>query len=194
FSDGRIRYLRSDAPDLAAVNATLRELAASAASFLAGGGPGGSASRVEYWAEARYPQQTWEIEVPLAGPELADGAALSQLVADFPAPHPPLSPAPDPASPIEVIAWRVRASRRLGNQASARLAGASAGEAPGRRRVYWRDEGWIEVPLHPFAALDPGAPVARPAIIESPLTTLARPPRTSGCPPAAAPLRLQPPP
>ncbi|MFO1058566.1 MAG: hydantoinase/oxoprolinase family protein, partial [Dongiaceae bacterium] len=63
YTDGRVRYLRSDAPDPAAAQAVLAELAAGAAAFHAEAGPG--ETRTDFWVEARYPQQTWEIEVPV---------------------------------------------------------------------------------------------------------------------------------
>ena len=112
FSDARIRYVRSDAADPAAVAAVLDALAATAARFLAKSGDPADAA-IDYWVEARYPQQTWEIEVPLAWPNPDRVADIAALVDDFHAAHKALYAVADPASPVEFIAWRVRASANL---------------------------------------------------------------------------------
>jgi N-methylhydantoinase A len=174
YTDGRVRYLRSDAPDPAAASAVLAELAAGAAAFHAEAGPG--ATRTDFWVEARYPQQTWEIEVPVR----AEAFDLERVVADFHAAHHALYAVSDPSSPIEIIAWRVRAGRALAGGGAARLAAAPEPPAPATRRVHLAGAGWTELPLHRFAALPAGAPLAGPAIVESPFTTIVLPPGSRG--------------
>jgi N-methylhydantoinase A len=176
FSETRIHYVRSDAPSPSAVSKILEELRASATAFLAGSGAAGSS--VDYWVEARYPQQTWEIEVPVAWPR-ADGAIdLAALVSAFHASHHALYAVSDPASSVEFIAWRVRASAHLGGAAEARLASGVATRGKDRRRIFLGDDGWSEVPLHRFDAIPSDRAVYGPALIESSLTTILVP---QGC-------------
>jgi N-methylhydantoinase A len=176
FTDGLIRYVRSDAPDLAAVAAAIDSLKAAAEAFLAGPAAGPGEGRIDYWVEARYPQQTWEIDVPLPGPRLAGEADLAALVEAFHAAHQALYAVSDPASPVELIAWRVRASRRLGHGAGARLAPEQAAAGHDTRRIHLPDEGWRAVPLRRFDALPLEVPLAGPAIVESSFTTILVPP------------------
>ena len=70
----------------AAINAVLAELAREAEAFARGPGAGAVEHRTEFVVEARYPQQTWEIEVPLRRPRFDDARQVQQLVEDFHAP------------------------------------------------------------------------------------------------------------
>jgi N-methylhydantoinase A len=173
FSDARIRYVRSDAADPVAIAGVLDELAASAAGFLAESG-GASRAGVDYWVEARYPQQTWEIAVPIVWPAATRSVDIRKLVQDFHAAHKALYAVSDPASPVEFIAWRVRASTSLGEAMDARLR-PSTERAIARRRRIWLD-GWREVDVHSLATMPVEATIPGPAIIESPLTTIFLPP------------------
>jgi len=191
FTDGLIRYVRSDAPDLAAVATALETLTASAEAFLAGPAAGPGEGRIDYWVEARYPQQTWEIEVPLPGPRLAGEADLALLVEAFHAAHQTLYAVSDPASPVELIAWRVRAARRLDHGAGARLAAEPAAAGRDTRRIHLPDAGWREVPLRRFDALPLGEPLAGPAIVESSFTTILVPPGSRATRLASGTLKLE---
>jgi N-methylhydantoinase A len=173
FSDARIRYVRSDAGNPAAVAEVLNELAASANRFLAESGNAVHAG-IDYWVEARYPQQTWEIEVPIAWPTADRKVDIAGLAEDFHAAHKALYAVSDPASPVEFIAWRVRASTSLGQAADARLHPATRRAPPSRRRI-WLD-GWTEVEVHRLAAIPAEARLAGPAIVESALTSIFLPP------------------
>src|SRR5215468_520328 len=82
----RVLFMRSDALDIGAVNAILAELAREAEAFMRGPGAGAVEYETEFVVEARYPQQTWEIEVPLRQPRF-DDAGQAQLIEDFHALH-----------------------------------------------------------------------------------------------------------
>jgi N-methylhydantoinase A len=172
FTDGRIHYLRSDAPDSGAAAGVLAALAASMQGFVA-------ANRVmhhvvDWWVEARYPQQTWEIEVPLAGPTWRGASDLARLAQQFHAAHHALYAVSDPASPVEILAWRARARCRLGDPAELRLATPDAALSD-TRRVYLSGAGWVTVPLRSPAALAVAA-LSGAAILETPFTTIVLPP------------------
>jgi len=174
-TDGRIRYGRSDAPDLALITRTLAELTARAEAFIAAA-KAPTDTRIEYWVEARYPQQTWEIEVPVATARLASLADLERVVSDFHRVHQELYAVSDPTSPIEFIAWRVRASYSLRDRTDRRLANSMVDDLPGRRRVYLSERGWETLVVHRLAAAPGGARILGPAIIESDFTTIIVPP------------------
>jgi len=168
FSDARIRYIRSDAADPAVVSAILDELASAAGRFLAAGGA--TRTAIDYWVEARYPQQTWEIEVPLAWPTADRRADIGRLVEDFHRAHRSLYAVADPASAVEFIAWRVRASTSLADTGHARLRRATTRAERAHRRVWFG--GWREVAVRELSALASDACLLGPAIIESPFTTI----------------------
>jgi N-methylhydantoinase A len=173
FSDARIRYVRSDAAEADVVVGVLNELAASAARFLAESGKAARTS-VDYWVEARYPQQTWEIEVPIAWPPVNGRVDITRLVDDFHEAHKALYAVADPASPVEFLAWRVRASASLGQADDARLRGTAVQTNQTRRRVWLGS--WTEVGVHDVAAIANDTFLAGPAIIESAFTMIFLPP------------------
>ncbi len=172
FTDGRIHYLRSDAPDTGGVVAVLQSLAASLRAFAEASGS--ARHTTEWWVEARYPQQTWEIEVPLAGPEWRGDADLRQLIAAFHAAHRALYAVSDPESPIEILAWRARVSCSQGAAQDMRVS-AAEGSADGARRAYLAAAGWADVPVRAPDRLG-GSPLPGPAILETPFTTIVIPP------------------
>jgi N-methylhydantoinase A len=185
FSDGRVRYLRSDAPDLAPVAATLAELASRARSLIATT-PHAGQSRVEYWAECRYPQQTWEIPVPL--PERGGEAILDldRLVSDFHQAHDTLYAVSDRRSPIEVIAWRMRVS--LDPRGAGHLPAFDGGPHEtrvGMRPVYLDGEGWTNLDVYGFDEVRRAEALRGPAIIETAFTTILIPSGAVACPTAA---------
>lgn len=172
FSDARIGYHRSDTPADGEIDDIVKSLAASAARFLAGPAEGRSA-RIDYWVEARYPQQTWEIEVPFAPPR--DGSLnLAQLAADFHEAHQALYAVADPESPVEFIAWRVRVSAGLSADLERDLV-AAKDRSDATRRIWLAGTGWSEVSLHAFETVPAMEAVIGPAVIESDFTTVVLP-------------------
>src|SRR5262249_23853495 len=66
--------------DFEAVNRTLAELEARCQSFIAGPGLGLLEHNIDFFAEARYPHQIWEVEVPLKGSRVQSPADVGDLV------------------------------------------------------------------------------------------------------------------
>jgi N-methylhydantoinase A len=171
FTDGRVCYLRSDAPDYDAAASTMAELSDVARRILAAN-QGAAEARIEFWVEARYPQQIWEIEVPITSESFDPRRDLPQLVRDFHAAHERLYAVADSASPVEIIAWRMRASLRVRDAPDTRIERLDEQTAPARRRIYLRDGGWAEAPVHRFSSVPPSSPLIGPAIIETAFTTI----------------------
>jgi N-methylhydantoinase A len=188
FSAGRVRYIRSDAPDLSAVKETMRELAAEISNDVAG--LGAELPEIDYWVEARYPQQTWEIEAPLRTPSLAAAELLEDIVRTFHATHEKLYAVCDRASPIEIIGWRAKASCRLGSGAYPRLAWNETRNGTRRRKIFLTETDWTEVVVKPLLASEDSGEIGGPAIIESPFTTIFVPPGTSAIRLASGALRV----
>lgn len=177
FNEGRVCFLRSDAPDYSAVAQIMAELSQAAQRILTENG-GGYEACTEYWVEARYPQQTWEIEVPITSESFDIRRDLPKVVSDFHAAHRSLYAIADLASPIEIIAWRMRVSLRLNDSLVSESPLGEARSASGRRRIFLGDQGWIEAPLHRFSSAPTAAPLRGPAVLETDFTTIVVPPRT----------------
>jgi N-methylhydantoinase A len=169
----RVLFMRSDAFDIAAVNAVLAELASEAAAFTRGPGAGAIEYETEFVVEARYPQQTWEIEVPLRHPRFHNAEQVRQLVEDFHALHRELYAVDDPTSSVELVTWRVRVHCRLQMTNGLKLAGAAAAKpAPTRRAIYLRGRDRVSAALRRLDQLSVDEQVEGPAIVESEFTTV----------------------
>jgi N-methylhydantoinase A len=69
----RTLFTRTSGFDFDGVNAALAELRRRCEGFVERYGRGAEGHTIQFWAEARYPEQVWEIEVPLRGRELLVG-------------------------------------------------------------------------------------------------------------------------
>ena len=73
----------SRAFDLAGVNAVLQGLEARCRDFAKGTGADPAAIEIDWSTEARYPDQAWEIEVPLRKGRFGSAEDVAALVADY---------------------------------------------------------------------------------------------------------------
>jgi N-methylhydantoinase A len=178
---------RTDRFHLAAANAALGELNQRCRRFAEGPGAGAVATRIEFAAEARYPGQVWELEVPLRGARFESAADVERLAADFHDHHMDVFATADRNSPIEVVGWRARVECRLQEMATvAAAAGGEAGRRPATVRPAWfaGHAEPLETTIHSLGAISPGDELVGPAIVESPVTTIVIEPgaRVTGMP------------
>jgi N-methylhydantoinase A len=120
--------------------------------------------RFERYAELRYVGQRAAIRLPLVGwPLGAD--AVAKLVAAFRAAHDKQYGHASETDPIEVSALRLARVRdwRSGSQ-PVRRRGEPRQE--GTRPVYFDSSGWVSCAVLDRTALEPGVPLAGPAVIE----------------------------
>jgi len=159
--------------DRTAVNAVLADLTRRCRAFAETAGKGAADTRITYAAEARYPHQVWELELPLRSDSFADAQSVRQFVEDFHKTHEEVFAIQDPDSEVEVVGWSARASCRLRHGGLARLSDLIDSDAElGRRQAYFDQVGWVETAIHAFDALPLDSPVAGPAIVESSFTTV----------------------
>ncbi len=170
-------FTTSDAFDLEGVNALLSQLAERAETFKVGPGAGSIAQSLEFVAEARYPHQVWEIEVPLSINRFAGETDVRDLVAAFHKTHEEVFAIQDPESEIEVVGWSARVSCRLSDGDLPALTQAGGGAAAAaERRAYFDKTGWVSAKVRPFEELALDSRLDGPAIIENSFTTVAVPP------------------
>jgi N-methylhydantoinase A len=170
------RYAESDRFDFASVTEDLAELEGRALTFLGQAGVPPDRRRVEFYVEARYRSQVWELSIPLRGNGLRDEADLARLVEDFHQIHERTFGIQEPSRPIECIDWRVKAIGLLAKPRVQKVPSGGRDPAPalrGTRRAYFRDlGGMVETPVYLGDALQAGNTIEAPAIIEEATTTV----------------------
>jgi N-methylhydantoinase A len=130
--------------------------------------------RREFFCEARYANQLWELDVPL-GPDgrFEDGQDVHRLEQAFGAVHAAVFAVDHPGEAVEAITWRghVRVVRPAPELPERTPAGWAAERPPSLRTVWFGREP-IATPVHAAGDLAVGRLVKGPAIIEEPTTTL----------------------
>jgi N-methylhydantoinase A len=170
------RFTESDRFDFESVEEDMAELEARARAFLEGAGVPPESRRVEFYVEARYRSQVWELSVPIAGNRIASDEDLARLVEGFHQVHERTFGIKEPGRPIECVYWRAKA---IGLLAKPRIREVpSGGSDPaaaqrGTRKAYFRELGGMaETPVFLGDALRAGNIIEAPAIIEEPTTTV----------------------
>ena len=154
-------------------NAVLDELLAKCREFCRGPGAGSIRSDINFFVEARYQEQVWEIEVPLAGPKFSSDADVADLISNFHDTHDALFAVRDTGSDVEVLTWVAQVSCAL--QAPDAVQSPSA---PGRRgaggvrKAYFPGQGIVDTPVYQTWDLETDHPYPGPLLVESPVTTL----------------------
>jgi N-methylhydantoinase A len=169
------RFAHSGDFDMAAVNAMLDDIDARIAGFEAELKTRGVADfRREYFVEARYVGQQFEVEIPLPVRRFAAAADVRRLVAVFNDFHERLYAVHDPGSEIECVNWKGRLTARLDKPRLQRTdQAAAAAPKPDRvQRAYFAETGEVETGVFCAASLPAGAEIAGPAVIEEPTTTI----------------------
>jgi N-methylhydantoinase A len=169
----RTLFMTSEAFDGDAVNGLLDQLEASCQNFIDGPGAGAIETGIEFFAEARYPEQVWEIEVPIASRRFNGDGDVAALVEAFHEAHRDLFAIDDPESGIEVVGWTAAVRCRLRESESGTLVATDVKtEIEGTRKAYFSGTGFVDATVRRFETLRVGEKVAGPAIIESPFTTV----------------------
>jgi N-methylhydantoinase A len=161
--------------DLAGVNAALATIAGELEAFLRRVEVDADAEVVrEFFCEARYAHQLWELDVPLGPAGQIDGAAGVRSLQDaFDAVHRAVFAVDHPGEEVEAITWRgdVRVLRPKPALPSRTPTPATARRRPSTRTAWFGREPH-EAPVHGAADLAVGDVVKGPAIIEEPTTTI----------------------
>ena len=166
-------FTRSSAFDFVRVNAVLDTLEREARAFIDGPGHGSLEQTVTFWAEARYPEQVWELEVRLPHPRFRDAADVAALIQAFHATHEEVFAIRDANSGIEIVGWSVSVACRIRGRIGGSLAAtALSGTGDGVREAFFPGVGRIPTVVRRFETIGPDEIVAGPAIIESSFTTV----------------------
>lgn len=166
-------FVRSADFDYVRTNAVLAALEERARAFISGPGQGSREQTITFLAEARYPEQVWELEVKLPSPRFTGPDDVIALIEAFHRTHEEVFAIRDANSPIEIVGWSVSVACRIRDDISASLAPtAIGGTGAGVRMAYFPGHGRVPTILRRFETLKIGEAVAGPAIIESSFTTV----------------------
>jgi N-methylhydantoinase A len=169
-----ILYARSADFDFDAARRVLALVEGKAQDFVRSAGKSARASDIDFHVEARYPDQVWEIEVPLGANRLRSAEDVAALERRFHEVHQELFAVCDPQSTIEIVGWNSRASCRLREPGLPTLGDPprSPVKEATRRAVYFGSAGTIDTPVYRLDHLKTGAVLAGPLIVESPFTSV----------------------
>ncbi|MCW3024462.1 MAG: hydantoinase/oxoprolinase family protein [Conexibacter sp.] len=129
----------------------------------------------QYFVEARYPYQVWELEVPLSKGSFDGAEDLATLVQDFHGVHERVFAVKEPDADLECLNWKGRLTGVLSKSSPAvkeRDGSPRAPEPAGRRSVYFDATGRTEAPIYHGQDLVPGMVIQGPAVIAEPTTTV----------------------
>lgn len=180
----------TDEFDFDGVNNVLLALREDCQQFADGPGANAISTDIELLAEARYPSQAWELEVPLHGATFNSCDDVDRLRADFHRVHREIFAIDDPDSEVEIVSWRARIRCRIHDRDLVPEPGDASGRDLARRSIYIGGVGAVEVPVVPLAALSQSEPTHGPLIIESPVTTVVVDPGTTAIRTATGSVRI----
>jgi N-methylhydantoinase A len=167
------RFTTSGEFDFPSVNRALADLEGRCRAFVNSSGSGILQSSIQFFADARYPHQIWEVEVPLSKPRFDGAGDVHALVEGLHRAHEKLFSFRDAGSAIEIVSWRARVSCRLPRPECIRVAPAGrAGFRERARRAYFPQVGMVDTAVRHIEDLSPGNAAVGPAIIESSFTTI----------------------
>lgn len=172
---GTSRPTQSKNFDYVEVNEAMEELNAQVESFASGlRSRGIRGFGRQYFVEAHYLYQVWDIEIALPGPDFRGPDDVERAVAAFHATHAAIFAVSEPQQEIEFMHWKVRLTGELERPPLARPPSRTTGSPEVLRHApaYFPSLGTVEIPVYRGEVLCPGDKVTGPALIIEPTTTI----------------------
>lgn len=164
---------RSAAFDPERVNRTLAGLEEKLAAFATRIDLSQDDYRIEYFTEARYEGQVWDIVTPVPISRFHGDEDIAQLRKAFDDEHERLFAFRDDTAELEIISWKARLTAHLDTEHPAVPEVRRIHGAPSKTRsCFFGQEGRVDTPVYLAQDLRPGQHVTGPAIIQEPTTTL----------------------
>jgi N-methylhydantoinase A len=156
------------------VNALLDDLTSKLEVVRRGLGERAAQYRVDYFAEARYLSQVWELDTPLPGRRFDGAADLAAFVETFHQVHERMFDVRDVGSPVEIVNWKARLIVPLASP-PAIVVGPETGAvvtAKVSRPCFFGSSQPVATGVFRPGDIPAGGMVAGPSIIEEPTTTI----------------------
>lgn len=127
----------------------------------------------EFFVEARYPYQAWELEVPVSFSRFEGESDVEAVVERFHTVHERVFGVFEQGQHIECIYWKARATAALPDT-QLNLASVISGgrHQPQRSEAWFGGESPLATTSYQGAALDPGERISGPSVIQEPTTTV----------------------
>lgn len=156
------------------VNNVFGRLQKRAAEFLAGVTDDSASTEITFSVEARYPQQIWELEVPLANDEFRGPEDVEKLRTTFHKVHEAVLSVADSDSEVEAVTWRARARAELPSIDLEQPWPLSHFDSKPRhgRAMFFPGSGLVNGRVYRSSGLETGALIHGPAVIEAVATTI----------------------
>jgi N-methylhydantoinase A len=165
-------HTTTDRFDFAAVNALLDRLRTQCEEFHRQTGAGTELIGIDWSVEARYPDQAWEIEVPLRTGRIDSAADVKALRADFHRVHEETFAVSDETSEVEIVGWNAAVRCRITSQKRGSMRTQGTGAVGAARQTYFKGSGWVETQIVSLDELDGNTAIVGPAILESGFTSI----------------------
>jgi N-methylhydantoinase A len=160
--------------DFARVNVVLDEIAARLEKFRTKTLRGAGTYKIEYFGEARYLSQVWELDTKLPSDRFRTQSDLDQYLTNFHDLHERVFAVRDSGSPIETVSWKARMTVQISPPRVSVMNGAGKAIAPitVARPCYFGEAGFISTKIHKASDLSAGQRIEGPAVVEEATTTL----------------------
>jgi len=135
--------------------------------------------KIEYRVEARYPFQSWELDVPLPFDRFRTQADVDRMKQAFHAVHERIFAVSEPGQEIECLFWRARLSAPLNARPTDSMNGAELAPAPRSRCNAFFGREPLDTPRYEGKDVLPGMSIAGPAIVDEATTTIVVPPKST---------------
>ncbi|MBR72630.1 MAG: 5-oxoprolinase [Rhodospirillaceae bacterium] len=166
-------YCHTDDFSFNSVNEILSDLESRCIKFLDGPGADSLEHTIEYTAEARYPHQIWEIEVPLHQGKIETQADVEKLRKDFHRTHKEVFAISDETSEVEIVGWRANVSCKLRENTNLKVMETISGnKVEDNRKAFFGSVGLVDSNVYRFEDMKDNVRVVGPSIIESSFTTI----------------------
>jgi N-methylhydantoinase A len=130
--------------------------------------------RREYFVEARYPYQVWELDVALPKERFDDPADLHLMLEAFHREHERVFAVKEPGQQVECVYWRGRLTALLDAPPLHKRSKGDRPLPPARKRMaaFFAGHGEVATPRYYGEDLESGMIISGPAIIDEPTTTI----------------------
>jgi N-methylhydantoinase A len=169
----RSRYEETRSLDRQGVNDALADVEDRADRFLADlSGLPVTAERKDFFVEARYRAQVWELDVPVPR-RLESDDDIRVVEEAFHATHERIFAVREPGQYLECLLWKVRATAVLDKpELRPREPVPSGADAEVHADAYFKETGLAAVPRYDGPSLPAGTRIVGPAIVREPTTTV----------------------
>jgi N-methylhydantoinase A len=160
--------------DYEKVNAVLDGLTSRLQSFRRSLGGRGDNYVIEYFAEARYLAQVWELDTQIAQGKFKGDEDVAALVEAFHQVHERVFAVRDEGSPVEIVNWKARLTAKIDRStpSSSEAHTNAVAKSSSQRACFFGTSTPVTTAIFKPEDIRPGSVVHGPAIIEEPTTTL----------------------